>query len=93
MQAAPGVHLGYTPSWPRTFDVEVGGSLLIGFHAGVSPVELLDCAVGLIGMDPAGDDPAEKEEKTVPEQEELPPLMILPPAPPQWYIRGPFPSG
>lgn len=89
MQAAPGVHLGYVPSWPHTFDVAVGGSLLVGFHVGLSPIELLDCAVGLIGLDPAGDDPAIKEEKTVPEREELPPLMILPPAPPQWYIRMP----
>ena len=40
----------------RSLDLEVTFSLFIGFRFGFSPVEFFDFALGLLGLDPAGDD-------------------------------------
>jgi hypothetical protein len=85
IEAVPGVHLGYAPSWPHTFDVAAGFSAVVGFHAGLSPGELLDFASGLIGLDMARDD-GRAEDSSVPPSRDLPPVMILPPVGPRHYL-------
>ena len=77
-QVVPALHVGYAPSWPHMADVELGASALVGFHLGLSPGEGLDFMFGLVGLDPAGDDEP-VEGRPGRSEEDLPPLMILPP--------------
>jgi hypothetical protein len=79
VQLAPGAHVGYVPSWPHSFDIAAGGSVVLGVHLGLSPGEMLDFALGFIGLDVARDDPGARERETPPASRDLPPLMILPP--------------
>ena len=52
----PWVPLVDRAEWPRLLDVELGASLLLGAHVGLSPIEFLDLALGIITVDILGDD-------------------------------------
>jgi len=74
---AEGFHVGYLPRWPRGADVEFGVSFGLGFHAGLSPGELLDFLLGFSTLDMAGDDlPGEPSSK--PERTDMPPVVVWP---------------
>ena len=44
--------------WPRSLDIGVGGSLLVGVHLGFSPIEAVDFLLGFTTIDIVGDDHA-----------------------------------
>lgn len=53
----PALYLASTKKrWWRILDVSLGASALIGFNLCISPGEIADCVLGVVGLDMAGDD-------------------------------------
>ena len=65
LMAPPGDHLedlAFGTLRPGRFgqwDLDVGASLIVGVHAGVNPVEMVDFVLGFVGIDIADDDDPE----------------------------------